>query len=254
MTDAVENEQALEVTEDIQGDEEGTEAITVAEIGDVLEARADFYETLAALYFYPLKQEQIDAMAEADLSPYADVNEDFAEGINDITRTLRKRNTGTRQELAVDFTGAFIGTSTWEGRSAVPYKSVFTSEGGLIYQGGYQEVFDAFKQEAVKKRAGLDWPDDHLSFMFQFLALLSRRAHQALLEGKNSNAVHDLTVSADFLHDHIASWFDAFFDLANKLVKTRFYRGVLKITRGYITFDAEVLQDLIEEVEGLDGR
>ena len=254
MSDAIENDQVDEVSETIHVDDKDVSGEEAPDLGSILDARADFYETLAALYFYPLKQEQIDAMAESDLSMYADVNEDFAEGINDITRTLRKRHTGTRQELAVDFTGTFIGTSTWEGRSAVPYKSVFTSEGGLIYQSGYQEVFDAFKQEAVKKRDGLDWPDDHLSFMFQFLALLSRRAHKALDQGQNSKALHDLQVSAEFLRDHIASWFDSFFDLANKLVKTRFYRGVLKITRGYIRFDAEVLQDLIEEVEGLDGR
>lgn len=217
----------------------------------VLEGRAAFYETLSSLYFLPLKQEQIDAMAEQDFSAYADINEDFAAGVNDITRFLRKRNSGTRQSLGMDFTGAFNGTSSWKGRYAVPYKSVFTDESGLMYQEGYREVYAAYKQEAVKKREGLDWPDDHLSFMFQFMALLSRRAEMALAEGNKDNALHDLQVSKDFLKQHIASWYDEFCDLAMNLIKTRFYRGVLKITRGYIAFDQEVLRDLIEEVEAM---
>lgn len=235
-------------------EEEMVEEVEVSEeeapsLSRVLESRAAFYETLASLYFQPLKQEQIDSMAEQDFSVYADINEDFAAGVNDITRTLRKRNSGTRQDLATDFTGAFLGTSSWKGRYAVPYKSVFTDEGGLMYQEGYRQVYEAYKAEAVKKREGLDWPDDHLSFMFQFMALLSRRAETALAEGRGNDALHDLRASQDFLQQHIASWFDDFYDLAMNFMKTRFYRGVLKITRGFISFDAEVLRDLIEEVE-----
>lgn len=235
-------EEALEVEEEmVEGEGPSLSA--------VLESRAAFYETLASLYFQPLKQDQIDAMAQQDFTVYADINQDFADGVNDITRFLRKRHSGTRQDLAVDFTGAFVGTATWEGRYAVPFKSVFTSDEGLMYQEGYREVYDAYKQEAVKKRDGLDWPDDHLSFMFQFMALLSRRTEAALAKGSKTDALHDLRVSQEFLTQHIASWFDDFFELAMKLMKTRFYRGVLKITRGYIAFDQAVLKDLIEEVE-----
>ena len=241
------------MTEEMANQVRAEEVEGSASLFEVLNARAEFYETLASLFFTPLKQEQIDAMAEADFSIYADINEDFAEGVNDIVRTLRKRNSGTRQELAVDFTGTFVGTSTWNGRAAVPYKSVFTSASGLIYQEGYQEVFEAFKSEAVKKRSGLDWPDDHISFMFQFMALMSRRAAKALERGDVAAAEHDLKSSADFLERHIASWFDDFFDLAMKLIKTRFYRGVMKITRGYIVLDEEVLTDLIEEVGEMNG-
>ena len=35
-------------------------------------------------------------LAEMDWSEYADVNELFADGVNDITRYLRKRNSGTQ--------------------------------------------------------------------------------------------------------------------------------------------------------------
>ena len=100
----------------------------------------------------PLTAEQVEAMAGQDFSAYAELNEDFADGVNDITRYLRKRNTGTRDEMAVDFTGTFTGIKTYEGKTAVPYKSVFTSEDGLMYQEGFREVYHAFKAEAIKKR------------------------------------------------------------------------------------------------------
>ena len=216
------------------------------EVAAALESRALFYETLASLYFMPLKQEQVDSMAAADFSAYADLNEDFAAGVNDITRYLRKRNTGTRDELAVDFTGAFAGVKVYEGKTAVPYKSVFTNKDGLMYQEGYQDVYRAFKSECVRKREGLDWPDDHLSFMCEFMALLSRRAEAALAAGDPAHALHELEVSRNFLDENILSWFDAFVERANLLVKTRFYKGVLKITRGFFALDRETLDDLVD--------
>ena len=91
-----------------------------------------------------------------DWSEYADVNELFADGVNDITRYLRKRNSGTRQALAVDFTSAFAGTSSWKGRYAVPYESVHTSEEGLMFQDAYHEVFQLYKANT--------WPRPRLRF------------------------------------------------------------------------------------------
>lgn len=228
--------------------EKGMTAERVEELRAALEGRAAFYETLAVLYYKPLKQEQIDAMAASDLSAYADINELFADGLNDIVRTLRKRTTDTRKTLAVDFTAAFIGTSSWKGRYAVPYKSVFTSEEGLMYQEGYQEVFAAYMSHCVKRREGLDLPDDHLSFMCEFMAIMSRRAIEHIEGGELGLARRDLEFSRDFLREHIMSWFDDFADLANKIIKTRFYRGVLKVSKGFFELDRDVLDDMIEEV------
>lgn len=216
-----------------------------AEQADLLEARAAFYEMLASLYFKPLTQEQVDAVAEADFSMYAQLDEACAEGAEDISRYLSRRNSDTRRALAVDFTAVFAGTSTYEGKSAVPFESVFTSDEGLMCRDAYVEVFSLLKSEQVKRREGLDWPDDHLSFMFDFLAILSRRAKACALAGDVEQARRNIEVSRDFLYAHILNWFDDFAALAGKILETRFYRGVLKITRGYLTFDRGLLDELL---------
>ena len=156
------------------------EAVVTEDMIAALKGRAAFYDLLAAIYFRPLTAEQIDNIAEMDWSEYADVNELFADGVNDITRYLRKRNSGTRQALAVDFTSAFAGTSSWKGRYAVPYESVHTSEEGLMFQDAYHEVFQLYKANHVAKAEGYDFPHDHLSFMCEFLVVLSDRIIAAL--------------------------------------------------------------------------
>lgn len=215
---------------------------------EALEGRASFYDLLAALYFKPLSEEQIDAIALLDMSTYADVNDVFADGLNDIARTLAKRTTATRQELAVDFTGAFAGTSTWEGKCAVPYESVFTSEDGLMFQDSYHKVYRLFRTHRVERASGYDFPDDHLSFMCEFLSILSTRAADALRTGKRGEALANVELSQAFLQEHILTWFDDFEELALRLLSTRFYRGVLKVSKGFFQFDREVADDLIEEL------
>ena len=208
------------------------ETQTCADIASALEGRAAFYDVVAALYYQPLAQEQIDRIAEGGLAAFAGAGELMAEGLHDMERALSKRHSGTRQELAVDFTGAFAGTSSWKGRYATPYESVFTSEEGLLFQDSYHEVYRLYRQNSVRKSPGYDFPDDHV-------------ANDA------ECALEHVRLSQHVLHDHILSWFDDFEELALHLVKTRFYRGVLKMSKGFFLFDAEVLADMAEELERL---
>ena len=45
------------------------------------------------------------------------------------------------------------------------------------------------------------------------------------------------------------SWFDAFSQRAQLLLETRFYRGVLYLTRGFLTFTLDIAHDALEELE-----
>ncbi len=220
-----------------------------ADIIAALQGRNATYDMLASVYFMPLTAEQVEGFAAADLSAYADINQELAEGINDMTRYLAKRDSGTRQELAVDYTGAFGCTSSWKGRYAAPYESVHTSEEGLMFQGAYHEVYQLYRQYSVERAEGYDYPHDHLSFMCEFLVILSNRAIEALEAGDVEAAIEQLRISRDFLKAHILSWFDTLAELAGHLLHTRFYRGILKFTMGFFLFDEQLLSDVIEELQ-----
>jgi len=219
-----------------------------AQIIEALEGRASFYDFIASLYYLPLSADQIENLAHTDFSPYKEINDNLSEGFEDIERALHRRNTGTRQELAVDFTSAFAGTASWKGKYAVPYESVFTSDEGLLFQDAYHEVCQLYRENHVHREEGYDFPDDHLSFMCEFLALLSKRAIDALEAEDREGALEQMVLSRDFLQSHILSWFDAFSTRALLLLKTRFYKGVLKISKGFFLYDAQSLDELVEEL------
>ena len=226
---------------------ENLEMTTTDILIEVLEGRREFYLALAGFYFKPLTQEQIDTMAQTDYSDFGAGEPLLEAGFNDITRYLRKRNTGTRQMLAVDFTSSFGGSQTYTGRVAVPYASVYLSEDGLLSQGPRAEAFKLFKRNLLRV-TDESTPDDHLSFLLEFLAIMSERAADALREGNTADAQVCLEESKLVINEHIFTWFAEFAEIANLLIEARFYRGVLKITEGYLRMDLTTIDDMLEEM------
>lgn len=218
-------------------------------LGEMLFGRSAFYNMLAGLFYQPLKQEQIDNIAEMDYSMFDGASSEISEGFDDIRRYLRKAHGGTREELAVDFTGSFGGISTFEGKTASPYASLFTDDSGLIYRKAWEEVFRAYKKNGVRLREDLDLPEDHLSFLCQFMGFLADRAYHEAQAGDMAQLRSTLETSLSFLDTHILPWYPAFSDVASALIETRFYRGVLKIAHGYFVFDRTLLSESLEGLQ-----
>lgn len=220
------------------------------EIAESVRDRAEMYRLLAQVYFKPLSQEQIDALAQAGLAALAaDDASPLADGYNDVYRYLRRMNTGTRQELASDFTSVFYGIQTYEGRAAQPIESLYRSDGGLVMGKASGEVYRAFRESRVKVHEGLDLPDDHLSFLFEFMAYLCERIATYVENGHWQDVMQTLDEQRAFFKRHIASWFPRFKAIANKLVATRFYRGWLKITQAFLADEEDSFRTLEEALQ-----
>ncbi|MDR1082497.1 MAG: molecular chaperone TorD family protein [Coriobacteriales bacterium] len=222
-------------------------------IADVLQNRSTSYRTFSRLYLRPLSEADIDALAALDYVAVAQELKDvgaLAQGFNDMGRFLRKRHTGTRQQLATDYTMCFDGVEAIAEKVAVPYASVFLSEKELLNQEPRHAVYKLFKAESVELKAGVNLPEDHLSFELEFLAMLSDRALAALEQDEPHELIRTLGLSRDFINEYILTWFDLLCDRALKILKTRFYRGVLTATKGYLELDLKTVADLIEEVAG----
>lgn len=224
---------------------------------EVSVARALVYRTLSSLYFKELTDEQIDALAKKDLSAFDGLDPLFAQGVHDIERSLRRKNTATRQLLAVDFAGAILGAGVHEERRATPFESVFTSEAGLLMQEARDEVYRAFLDERLEVNGTLRVPEDHLSFLFEFMAVLCDRFNEALGEGDAARACGLLSRQRAFHANHLLNWIDAYCDCLEGCAETRFYQGVAKMTRSFVHLDEELLHDLhevlLEEFPGCDA-
>ena len=203
---------------------------------DLLEDRASLYRMLASLYFQPLSEEQIEALAASDLAGLAEEsNSPFAPAYRDLRGALRLRHTGTKEELAADFTGAFYGIRTREGRTAQPFESLFRTDGPAALMGeARSEVYRELRVHHLRVPEGIDLPEDHLSFIFTYLAHLCDEARQSLESGREAEMEKIAESQRAFFAAHVDSWIADFIAQARLMVETRFYRGVLSLTEAFI--------------------
>lgn len=222
-----------------------------SQLVEVNRGRAGFYRMLAQLYFKELTAEQVKHLAGMDFSGMSGDDETIAEGYADIRRYLRHANGGTRQELACDYAHTFLAAGNYETFAATPYESVFTSEMGLLMQEARDEVYKTFCSQHIQPDESLHLPEDHISFEFEFVATMLDRINDAILDGAFGHACELAQVVSDFHRDHQLNWIDDLCDSVDDVAQTRFYKGVGKVTRGFVHADTEVVADEIDALREL---
>lgn len=220
-------------------------------IVDTLKNRVDSYRLFSRLLLNPLTEEEISSLADMELEKLAqDMPDDdlLAEGFNDMGRGLHRRHSGTTRVFGTDFAMCFDGVSSYGGLVAVPYASLFrgsiTGEQAILFQEPRAKDLKAYRSEHVQADPNLHLPEDHISFELSFMADLSEKAVQAYTSDDFTETLRLIDVSQTFLKENILNWYGDFCELALKILDTRFYRGVVKATYGYLKLDETTLADL----------
>lgn len=217
---------------------------TLEAVRESAAAREAWYRLLSSLYFAEIDQEGLDRMAEAVRQDAVDEGS-LSEGFYDIAAYLKHRGKGTRQELAVDFASCMLAAGSYEERRPTPYESVFTSESGLLMQEARDDVYRLFCEARVGVDEALRMPEDHLSFECEFMAVKAHEQAHALERGDVAAALDALGAQEQFHRRHLLNWIDAYCDCLEACASTRFYRGVAKLTRGFVHADAAYIGDSI---------
>lgn len=226
----------------------------ISQIIEVNAGRAAYYRMLGELYFRELTQEQVDHLAGMDFAGLAGDDALIAEGYEDMRRYLRHANSGTRQALACDYAHTFLAAGNYETFAATPYESVFTSELGLMMQEARDEVYKMYCAQHIQPQADLHMPEDHLAFEFEFLATVIERTNAALLADDLDRACELAETVASFHRLHQLNWVDGLCDAVLDVAETRFYRGVAKVTRGFVHMDTDVIADELDALQELAGK
>ncbi|MEY8459565.1 molecular chaperone TorD family protein [Eggerthellaceae bacterium 24-137] len=222
--------------------------ISLESLKQVEADRAALYRFVSKLFRAPLSQGEIDELAACDFAAFEGKDEAIAHGLKVMKRYLDKRNTGTREMLGRDYTCAFLGVQEAEGKVALPFESAFTSDRQRYMGEARGKVYSIYKRCSLKLADGIDLPEDHLSFMCDFVAVMAERA-VALLEEQDVEALRqNLLLQRAFLDRHIRAWFPEFSRIACAILQDRFYKGALEFAGGVFDLDAKVLKNLLSEV------
>lgn len=202
-----------------------------------LELRENLYRLLSRLYDL-----EVDAPLLAALKglrfPQDCGDPQLEEGYRLLEQYVQSHDQTCLDDLAVDYAGVFLAAGVAQGLAAFPYESVYTNKKRLVGQQarGSAAVAYAAKGFALGT-ATYKIPEDHVAVELEFMARLCR---EAAAEGADLAAC--LAEQRAFFEAHLQNWMPAFCRDVEKYAATGFYKGLAKITGGFLNLEKELFQ------------
>ncbi len=89
---------------------------------------------------------------------------------------------------------------------------------------------------------------DYLGVEIDFMRLLCQGEEEAWLNNQPEKALKLLRASGDFLRDHLLKWAPSFFEKMVELAGLDFYRGLARLTSGFLKVDLRLVEEQLETV------
>ena len=222
------------------------ETTSLAELAQLCTSRAGTYSFLARLYRTEVDEALLDEM-RGMLFPASTGNAQIDEGHYLITKHLSNSWDNALIDLAVDYARCFVGHGIDAFSAAYPFESIYTSEKRLLMQAARDEVLAIYRSEGLGKQANWREGEDHLAVELEFMRILCERCADALAQGDEGEALRILSTQRNFLSDHLISWTPMLTSDLRKFAKTGTYQGLALLTDGFLSVEAELLDDLLSE-------
>lgn len=90
---------------------------------------------------------------------------------------------------------------------------------------------------------------DHLSAEFEFMQRLLLKEVEARANEDHELGANILKIEKRFYEEHLSQWVSNFCDKVIDATGHPFYKQFSEVTKGFIDFEKETLQDLIDEAD-----
>lgn len=220
---------------------------TSMDLTSLMRERANTYGLLARLYREEVDEAEINELRRMKF-PTATGSADVDEGYRMLYDYLKTAWGDTPTELAIDYVRTFIGHGVNGYSAAYPFESVYTSERRLLMQEARAEVLATLRANNLKRG---EWTEgeDHIGLELEFMQILCLRTVDALEAQDEDEAVRQLEIQRDFMRDHLLNWMPMLVGDMQKFAQTKFYKGLGKLSLGYVEADAAIVAELLEDGE-----
>lgn len=207
-------------------------------------ARANVYGLLADVFREEPSEAFLSKLAEPGFS-------DALHALNlSLDETFEKTSLSQlAEDLALEYTRLFIGP----GPHISPNESMHTEA-----RFGETNALWSAQTVAVKKfmeGAGVTIDDsfpgmpDHITAEFEFMQRLTSKEAEAWTTGNCELGTNILKIEKRFYDEHLSQWIVNFCDKVIDLADHAFFRDFSEVTRGFIEFEEETLNDLIDQAD-----
>jgi TorA maturation chaperone TorD len=210
---------------------------------DLAEARMNTYAYLSQAFLSEPTEELVSGFTdEALISGLPEGEQD------DDTHPLRRfaaSYEGDIDSLVQDFEALFVVPI--RGAYVAPFASVFLT--GMVGQEPTRAVKRFYQEAGLEVEEGFAEAPDHVGMELEFMAMLCLRETTGLKADDEQEVRNALTLERRFLRDHVLPWIPQLSEEILIKGTTDFYKGVSRFMKDYVTFDMNLVDDLLEDRE-----
>ncbi len=153
------------------------------------------------------------------------------------------------EELAIEYTRLFLGP----GKHISPHESVHhercDGDWGALWGADTVEVKKFIAASGLEYSSGYNGLPDHISVELEFMQRAVRREEQARKEDDDDGVLYCLRMQKKFIDEHLIKWVPVFCNKVIAEAELSFYRGMAGVTRNFIEFEKEEIDNYISETE-----
>lgn len=214
---------------------------TKEELGEINQLRQSIYIFLSRIYREEIDQGLLNSL-EGEYLSKSFTEPDITQGWEIIKDFLTKVTKDSIRLLATEYTSIFLGTGE---NPAYPFESVYLTKHRLEMQRPRDEVMRIYRAEGFKKADHFNEPEDHIAIELEFMAHLSQKTLEALQFKDQEKARIFLQKQINFLDQHLIKWVEPFCREVEHAAELGFYKGIAKLTRGFVSLDYKLLEELL---------
>jgi TorA maturation chaperone TorD len=203
--------------------------------------RRGYYELLSQLFLEAPKEALTEVLhrdLEGRIEAAQNLNPSLATGWRAVGSYLSEHTGDTTrlcEALAEEHTLLFI--SPW-GPVVFPYESYYMER--ELLGPSLAEVRGFLRRAGLEKREGFTEPEDHIACELEVMAQLIARQEVANDPTEEERWLH---LQGEFFRTHLLPWAFLLCDEVEKREKVEFYKGVAKLTRGFMELERELMAE-----------
>lgn len=211
------------------------------ELVQLLKSRENLYRFLSRLYLLEVDEALLNGMKGMEF-PSGCGEPELEEGYRMVEEYIKSAGGDWEEELAVDYAKVFLAAGVAQGLAAFPYESIYASRQRLMMQEAGSDVAALYRAKGLKPRDDMfKVPEDHIGLELDFMAMLCEEACEAVTLPDEERLAALIDEQRDFLKLHLTNWCGGFCSDLLKYAQTGFYKGLSKITSGFLKLEGELL-------------
>jgi TorA maturation chaperone TorD len=153
------------------------------------------------------------------------------------------------EDLALEFTRLFIGPGSHISPHESMHREARFGEQKSLWNAQTVEVKKFMAAAGLKVDDSFSGMPDHLCAEFEFMQQLLLKEAEAWTDEEHGLGANIFKIEKRFYEEHLSLWVPNFCDRIIEATGHPFYKQFSEVTKGFIDFEKEILQDLMDETE-----